>query len=438
MTTSRPNIVFILADDLGIGDVGAYGQTRIQTPALDRMAAEGMRFTQFYAGGPVCGPARACLMTGQSQACGFIKGNPGGDPLRENLRTEDVTVAERLKAGGYETACIGKWGLGKAGLSGYPLEKGFDYFVGYDTHVAAHDYYPHTLCRNRGRCRLRRGTYSHDVFTEEALSWIDADRDRPFFLYLAYTIPHTPYNPPDLGPYEDCDWPSPRREYAAMVTRMDRDIGRVLDLLKAKGLERSTLVLFASDNGPQSNYGNGENDMTRFFDSNGVWRGIKRDVYDGGIRIPFLAWWPGIVAPGTESAHVGAFQDLMPTLCELIEEPAPGSTDGISFLPTLTGHPQQQLSHDRLYWEFISMGPEKGGRQSALDVSGNTKAVRYGRHAPVALYDLNQDAGERTNLAGDRPELAADMTRYLDTVRSPSALWPLQWHDRGWRPPEEY
>jgi arylsulfatase A-like enzyme len=432
----RPNILYILADDLGYGEVGCYGQEIIQTPSLDRMAEEGMRFTRHFAGGPVCGPSRACLMTGQSQAIGYIKGNAGGKPERENLREKDTTVAELLSDSGYETACIGKWGLGPEGMSGYPTRKGFDRFIGYDTHRSAHDYYPESLCHNEGRMKLADGTYSHDVFTREALSWLKEDRDDPFFLYLAYTIPHSPYNPPDLGPYADRDWPEIYKKYASMITRMDRDVGRILDYLVETGQAENTLVIFTSDNGPQSSYGEGENEMTRFFNSNGIHRGIKRDVYNGGIIEPFIAWCPGTIAPATSTDHVSGFQDFLPTVCEMLDIDAEVETDGLSYLPVLLGSSQDQEEHDRFYWEYIRMGQEHGGRQSVLDVQRNVKGVRFGRFSDIELYDLSKDPEEENNIADEESNLAKELTHYLDSCRTESDLWPISMHDEGWMPPE--
>jgi arylsulfatase A-like enzyme len=391
----NPNIIYILADDLGYGDVKCFNKDgKISTPNLDRMAKEGMRFTNHFAGGGVCGPSRACLMTGQSQVIGYIKGNPGGNPERENLRAEDMTVAMLLQNEGYEKACIGKWGLGKQGMSGYPLNKGFDRFVGYDTHVSSHD-----------------------------------------FLYLAYTIPHSPYNPPDLGEYAHTDWPETYRKYAAMISRMDRDVGRLLQILKEPGQSENTLVIFASDNGPQSEYSNPPNTMTAFFDSNGEYRGIKRDVYHGGIIVPFIAWWPGKVKEGTESNHLSGFQDFLPTVCELTGIELKTKTDGISYLPSLLGKDKKQAKHIWMYWEFISMGGSTtGGRQSVLNVEKNVKAVHYGRFRPIELYDLNNDPAELVNVASEYSKLAEQCTRYLDNCRTASKLWPNSMLDKGWNP----
>ena len=429
-----PNIIFILADDLGYGDIGAFGQKRIKTPSLDMMAKEGLVFTRHYAGGPVCGPSRACLMTGFDQGHGYIKGNPGGMDERETLRKEDTTVAELLNNAGYETVCIGKWGLGKLGSTGYPLDKGFDYFVGYDTHVAAHNYYPKKLCKNESWLELSSGTYSHDVFTSEAIQYLKKEHDKPFFLYLAYTIPHGPYNPPDIAPYNAEDWPDSYKKYAAMITRMDRDIGKILTLIKENALAQNTLLIFASDNGAQSIYGLGENDMTRFFDSNGSLRGIKRDVLEGGVRVPYIAWWPGRIKSG-KSEIVTAFQDFMPTACELAGVKPSGNIDGMSMVPLLLGNAEDFKGHKMLYWEFIRMGSETGSRQGVLEVPENIKAVRYGTKGDIKLYFLDNDMSETTDLSKQYPALSQKMKIYMDTVRTESKLWPIP--DYGWRAPDE-
>ena len=433
--TQNPNIIYILSDDLGYGDVGAYGQKEILTPNLDRMAEQGLRFTQHYSGGPVCGPSRATLMTGMSQAVGFIKGNPDGKWYKENFRPQDITIAEKLKEAGYTTACFGKWGLGPQGRSGYPTNQGFDHFIGYDTHIAAHNYYPKKLCQDDGKLALKKGTYSHDLFSEKAIEYISEEHDKPFFLYLAYTIPHNPYNPPDVKPYQNKNWPDKYKKYAAMITRMDGDIGRILDLLAKKNLDDNTLVIFASDNGPQSSWGKGRDAMTKFFNSNGPVRGIKRDVYDGGVRIPMIAWWPGKIAPG-ESDHISGFQDIMPTFCELVNIQPPAGIDGISMLPTLLGQPEKQKQHETMYWEFVRVvrGKSAGARQGLLLVKDNIKAIRFGEDYPMELYDLDSDIGESKDLSKSNPELTQKLEAYMHSVRSKSEYWPASLLKKGWRP----
>jgi len=430
----QPNIIYILTDDLGYGDLGCYGQTKIKTPCLDRMAAEGMRFTRHYAGAPVCGPSRACLMTGRHQGTGYIKGNPvNGNDVP--LRPEDRTIAESLQTAGYATACIGKWGLGKAESTGYPTRKGFDHFYGYDSHRACHDYYPDFLWRGEAKEPLPAGTYSHDALTAEALRWVGevAERERPFFLYLAYTIPHDPHDPPDDKPYSDERWPEKYRNYAAMITRLDRDVGRLFALLEEKGIDERAIVMFASDNGPGSTYNAENRDMVRFFRSAGDYRGMKRDVYDGGIRVPLVARWPGAIAPGVVSTHLSAFQDVFPTLAELAGAALPAGLDGISMVPELLGRSgEQQRRHERLYWEFTNYGESAGGRQSCLDAVNGWKAVRYGSKGAVELYDAEQDWAEMHNVASAHPEAASELARYMDEVRTYSELWPMP--EQGWKP----
>lgn len=432
------NIVFILTDDLGYGDLGYMGQEKIKTPSINSMAEEGLRFSRHYAGGPVCGPSRACLLTGLHQGHGYIKGNPGGVDQRETLRKQDLTVSEVLKSADYETVCIGKWGLGKHGTSGYPLNKGFDYFVGYDSHVAAHNYYPKKLCKNEGWLKLKPKTYTHDLFADEALSFINGEHKKPFFLYLNFTIPHLPYNPPDMGIYKDMDWPDKYKNYASMITRMDGDVGRVLAALKATGLDENTVVIFTSDNGPQSSWGAGENDMTKFFNSNGEIRGIKRDLYEGGVRVPYIVWSPSNIGSG-DCDKITAFQDFFPTACDIANVETPEGLDGRSMLPLFLGDEDQFEEPSHLYWEFIRMGgagPENwGGRQGVLDVKNGIKAVRYGSEGDVEIYDLNSDPAESTDISDDEKQITDRLKLYMDTVRTESELWPMP--KEGWAKPNK-
>jgi arylsulfatase A-like enzyme len=429
-----PNVILILADDLGYGDVGCYGQKHIRTPRLDRMAGEGLRFTQFYAGSTVCAPSRCVLMTGLHVGHAYIRGN-----ARNNLRPEDVTVAEVLQSAGYATALVGKWGLGHEGSSGVPTRQGFDSFLGYFGQNHAHNYYPHFLWRNEQRVSLKnvvpkpgrdgqgvasaKVEYSHDVFVAEALRFIEASKERPFFLFLALTIPHANNEAgkegmevPDLGEYAGRDWPPPRRAHAAMISRMDRDVGRILDRLQQLKLDERTLVLFTSDNGPHREGGYDPD----WNDSNGPLRGIKRDLYEGGIRVPLIARWPGRIQPGV-SEHVGHFADVMPTLAELAGEPArhalPPNLDGLSFVPTLLGRPAEQKQHDYLYWEFY----EKGGSRAVR--LGNYKGVCVPYHGPVQLYDLSRDVGERHDIAQQQPAVVERIRAILANARTPSELW---------------
>ncbi|MDH7571550.1 MAG: arylsulfatase, partial [Armatimonadota bacterium] len=323
-----PNIIFILADDLGYGDVGCYGQELIQTPNVDRLAAEGLRFTQCYAGSTVCAPSRCALMTGYHTGHCRIRGN-----ALVPLRPEDLTVAEVLRARGYGTGVFGKWGMGEPGTTGVPNRKGFDEWFGYLNQTHAHNYYPDYLWKNEERYPIpenangARRVYSHDLITREALEFVQRQGGRPFFLYLAYTIPHANnernrqsgegMEVPSDAPYSDRPWPQPEKNKAAMITRMDADIGRLMELLKTQGIDRDTLVFFSSDNGPHRE---GSNDP-KFFKSSGPLRGIKRDLYEGGIRVPMVVRWPGRVPAGRTSAFPWAFWDFLPTAAEVAGAP---------------------------------------------------------------------------------------------------------------------
>ena len=427
---NKPNIIFILADDLGYGDLGCYGQTQIQTPNLDRLAAEGMRFTQCYAGSTVCAPSRCCLMTGYHSGHALVRGN-----ARVPLRPSDVTVAELLQGAGYHTGLIGKWGLGNEHTTGQPREQGFDYSFGYLDQGHAHNYYPERLVRNGADIKLegnvedppgvavKRVQYSHDLFAQEALDFVRGNAKHPFFLYLALTIPHANneggretgngMEVPDFGPYADQPWSDTEKGKAAMITRMDKDIGRLMDSLKAQGLDENTIVFFSSDNGSHKE---GGADPT-FFKSSGPLRGIKRDLYEGGIRVPGIVRWPGHIAPGSVNDLTWAFWDVLPTLCELAGTTPPARLDGISFVPTLLGV-GEQAKHEYLYWEFH----EKGSLQAVR--AGDWKAVRrYG--GECELYDLKTDLAEASNVAAQHPDVVAQLTAYLDSARTESEHWPL-------------
>ena len=424
----KPNIIFILADDLGYGGLGCYGQKQIQTPRLDRMAAEGMRFTQFYAGSTVCAPSRCVLMTGLHTGHCLVRANG-----RVPLRPEDVTVAEVLKKGGYATGLVGKWGLGDEGSTGLPTRQGFDSFFGYLNQTHAHNYYPPFLLRDEQRVPLRnvmpRGRdggpgvavekveYSHDLLTAEAIRFVEGNKDRPFFLYLAYTVPHANNEAgrngmevPDYGLYAEKPWPEAQKGHAAMIGRLDRDVGRLLDRLKALGLDGETAVFFSSDNGPHREGGADP----AFFDSNGPLRGIKRDLYEGGIRVPMIVRWPGKVKPGGVSDHAGYFADFLPTAAELAGVDCPAGLDGISVAPTLLGRPQK--AHEALYWEF---------RGSQAVRMGRFKAVRKRLDGPIELYDLQKDVGEEQDVAAGQPAVVERIREYLAGARTESAHWPL-------------
>jgi arylsulfatase A-like enzyme len=434
----RPNIIFILADDLGYGDLGCYGQETIKTPNLDQMAVEGMRFTDHYAGSTVCAPSRCALMTGLHTGHCWIRGN-----ALLPLRPEDVTVAELLKKAAYQTGIIGKWGLGEAGSTGIPNKQGFDYWFGYLNQRHAHNYYPEFLWRNEEKVPIEgnklpapepggwgrsveRATYSHDLFAQEALSFVERNRDKTFFLYLAFTIPHANNEAgqngmevPSLEPYADKDWPQPQKAHAAMITRMDRDIGRLFGKLKELGLDRDTLVMFSSDNGPHKE-GGGDPD---FFRSSGSLRGYKRDLYEGGIRVPMIARWPGKIKPGSISNHICAFWDFLPTCCELAGIETPQGLDGISMLETLLSRTDQQKKHEFLYWEFHEQGKKQAVRMD--DWKGVRLNVAKDPDGPIELYNLKDDIGEKHDVAGQHPDIVAKIAEYMKLSHAPSEHWPL-------------
>ena len=443
----RPNLIWIMADDLGYGELGCYGQKAIHTPNLDRMAREGIRFTRFYAGATVCAPSRSVLMTGLHHGHTRVRGNAGaGNPIAQALRPEDVTVARVLHDAGYRTALVGKWGLGDVGLaeSGLPRKHGFDVFFGYLNQSHAHNHFPDFLWRDEQRVTLpntivpmgkhgagyatKSVAYADDLFAEESLKFVAENRDRTFFLFWSMVVPHANNERtralndgaevPDYGPYADRDWPASDKGQAAMITRLDGYVGRMLDQLKEQGLDSRTLVIFTSDNGPHNE---SHHDLTRFHPSGPV-RGIKRSLTDGGIRVPMIARWPGKIAEGSTSGHVAYFGDWMATAAELAGAKMPRHRDSISFVPTLLGRPADQASHEFLYWEFH----EGGFRQAAL-YRGRWKGIRQGRPGTsLVLYDLNSDVGEKTDVASQYPEITARIDAYLKTARSDSPDWPVR------------
>ena len=438
----KPNIIFILADDLGYGDVGFNGQTKIQTPAIDQLAKEGMVFTNHYAGSTVCGPSRGSLLTGLTTGHSTIRGNPGWTTSGKvvDLEKEDITVGEELKRAGYRTAVIGKWGLAARNPDALPTRQGFDYFYGFADHAKAHHYYPEKIWINDKEETIsgnktieKKGKYSHDEFTKEALQYIRNNKDNPFFLYLAYTIPHFELTVPEDSkePYKNLGWPVREMKsnkgrgyqhdkdghlaYAGMVSRMDRDISRIMNLLKELNLDEETVVIFTSDNGPE--YDNLENE---FFNSNGSFRGKKRDLYEGGIRVPFVIRWPGKIKAGSTSDHISAFWDFLPTACELAGIQPTGKTDGISYLPTLLGSKPQQKEHAYLYWEFN----EKEGPIQAIR-KGDWKAVKF-LEKPMEIYNLLNDPGEEKNLTSARPDLVKEFTGIIANARVYSKEFQLK------------
>ena len=443
----RPNLIWIMADDLGYGDLGCYGQKVIATPNIDRMAKQGLRFTQFYAGATVCAPSRSVLMTGQHHGHTRVRGNAGQlNPIAQALRAEDTTVAKALQQSGYRTALIGKWGLGDVGpaQSGLPRQQGFDSFFGFLNQHHAHNHFPDFLWRNEekvllkndivpvgqagGGYSLKPQEYADDLFAEEALRFVNENRQRPFFLYWSMVIPHANNERsgklgdgtevPDLGAYAQLDWPAQDRGQAAMVSRMDSYVGRMLDELKRLGIDKNTLVIFTSDNGPHNE---SKHDLKRFQPS-GPLTGIKRSLTDGGIRVPMIAWWPERIAAGTDCGHVAYFGDWMATACELAGTPLPANRDSISFSPALRGDLTSQRRHEFLYWEFH----ENGFHQAAL-YQGRWKGIRNGSPtAALRVYDLQEDIGEKQDLATQRPDIAEKLASYLKSARSESPDWPIR------------
>lgn len=434
----RPvNVIYILADDLGYGDIGCYGQQKIKTPNIDRMAQEGMLFTQHYAGCTVSAPSRCSLMTGLHTGHSQIRGNKEIKPEGQQPMTEDTyTLGKLMKSAGYTTGIFGKWGLGYPGSTSVPANMGFDEFFGYNCQRQAHSYYPDHLWHNNDTVFLHendnegRKIYSQDLIHEQALNFIRDNKDKPFYAMLTYTLPHAELNLPHDSIYQMYEnafeevpydgkmgyHPSekPYASFAAMVTRLDKYVGDVMAELKELGLDKNTIVIFTSDNGPHREGGANPD----YFRSYGPLKGVKRDVYEGGIRVPMIAWGPENIKAGVKSEHISAFWDVMPTLAELTGVTLPEASDGISFLPTLLSKGKQK-QHDYLYWEFH----ELNGREALR--SGNWKLIRQ----PVVgetileLYDLSSDIHEDNNLAQQNPEKVKELEVLMDGARTESPLF---------------
>jgi len=427
LAAEKPNILFILADDLAYGDLGCYGQKQISTPNLDRLAADGMRFTQAYAGSTVCAPSRCSLMTGLHTGHATVRGNKKPEV---GIRSSETTAAALLKQSGYETAIFGKWGLGGPATGSVPNTRGFDHFFGYLDQLHAHNYYPEHLWENQNEFFLtanwfdQRKEYAPDLFTRRALDFLKRPRQNPFFLYLTYTIPHADnelgrskgngMEVPDNSAYANRDWPEVERNFAAMISRMDGDIGKILDQLKRSGQDRNTIIFFTSDNGPHKEGGHNPD----FFQSRGPLRGIKRDLYEGGIRIPFLARWTGTIPAGVASDQVIAFWDFLSTAAELVGVQPPPGLDGASFLPTLIGKPQP--AHAPLYWEFHE------GRFAQAIRTGDWKGVRLNPDQPIELYDLKTALGEQDNIAPKHPDVVRKIDSLMKSSRTDSTEFPIK------------
>ncbi len=417
--TQRPNIIYIMADDLGYADLGCYGQKLIRTPHIDRMAAEGRKFPQCYAGNAVCAPSRSSLMTGLHPGHTTVRNNfaqVGGVPPqgRVPLRAEDVTVAEVLKKAGYATGITGKWGLGEPDTSGVPNRQGFNAWFGYLNQRHAHTYYPEYLWKNEEKITLegnldgRREQYTHDMFTRFGLDFIKRHRAGPFFLFMSYTIPHGKYEVPDDAPYSDKDWPEKLKNYAAMVTRLDGDVGKMLSLLKELGIDDDTIVFFTSDNGAAF--------VEPTFNSSGRLRDKKGSLYEGGIRVPMIARWPGRIEPGSVSRQVWTFWDFLPTAAALAGVAPPENIDGISVVPALLS--EKTIARDFLYWEFPTGGYKQAVRH------GRFKAVRNRWGAPLELYDLDADPSETSDIAAAHPEVVARIEAHMKSAHVASPHWP--------------
>ncbi len=430
---ASPNVVFVLADDMGIGDLGCYGQQKIKTPNIDRLARNGLLFTHHYSGSTVSAPSRCCLLTGKHTGNAYVRGNKGVQSdegfFDLHLPDSETTVADLFKEAGYRTMCVGKWGLGGPHTSGSPANQGFDYFFGYLSQGSAHRYYPEYLYENDEKVMLNGEVYSHFLIMEKGLDFIRQNASSPFFAYFAITPPHADLDYPDLSQYEDA-FPEkpyindkkkgfktqmkPKAAYASMVSEIDKNVGQIIDLLKELGIWENTILIVASDNGVHKVGGHDPD----FFDSNGPFRGYKRDLYEGGIRAPFIISWPEVIRSGRTTDHISTFWDFLPTMAELIGVKAPEGIDGISYLPTLYGNDGDQKEHEYIYYEFY----EQGGKQSIMQ--DGWKLVRLNMDTPQAiceeLYNLTEDPGETHNVIGENRPIADRLRKLAQRLHTPS------------------
>ncbi|MCH2149894.1 MAG: arylsulfatase [Phycisphaerales bacterium] len=460
-TDRPPNIILIMADDLGWNEVGAYGQDKIRTPHMDQLAREGMRFTDHYSGSTVCAPSRCVLMTGKHTGHAVVRANWENGGWGEDepegqypLPDEQITIAEVLKEKGYATGCFGKWGLGGPDTEGHPNNQGFDQFVGYLCQRRAHNFYPTHIWKNDEKLefdapyhnghekiteplatedeyqqRWSQGTYACDVMRDAAVEFINDHADEPFFLYYPSLIPHVAIQVPQeeteayprewdpepyLGQKGYLPHARPNAAYAGMISRLDREIGQLLDALEQQGLTDNTLVIVTSDNG--TTWAGGVD--AAFFDSTGPWRGLKGSFYEGGIRVPMIARWPGRIEAGTTSDVPSSFQDHMPTLCAAAGADEPAGHDGRNLLPVLSGE-RKTVDREHLYWEHVAKQAVRKGRWKALRLR-----LKQGDDT-IVLYDLENDPGEQTNVAKDNPEVVADMIRIMNEEHVPSDVFPL-------------
>ncbi|NEN25064.1 arylsulfatase [Cryomorpha ignava] len=450
---AKPNIVYILADDLGYGDLSSYGQKKFNTPNIDALAEKGIKFTQHYSGSTVCAPSRSALITGLHTGHTTVRGNEEIQPEGQYpINDSDFTIAELLKEAGYTTGAFGKWGLGPVGSSGDPINQGFDVFYGYNCQRMSHSYYPFHLWDNDQKVVLDEnsgsgeGVYAPNLIHQKALAFIDANKDKPFFLFYPSTIPHAELAAPEeyiakyrekfapdkayfgvdegprykMGGYSS--QPETHATFAAMVTLLDDEVGEIVAKLEELGIANNTLIIFTSDNGPHKE-GGADPD---FFNSNGPLKGYKRDLYEGGLRVPMVARWDGVIKPSTETDHISAFWDLMPTFADIANVDAPETTDGISFLNALKGQPQDE--HAFLYWEF----PERGGSQAVR--MGKWKGVRSGVNrgfdSPIELYDLSTDLGEKKNIANQNQAIVDSIVTIMQNAHMESAVFPFKFEQK--------
>ena len=438
-SVAKPNIIYILLDDAGYGDLSCYGQKKFLTPNIDRLASEGMKFTNHYSGSTVCAPTRSVIMSGLHTGHTPSRGNREIRPVGQfPIPAGTFTIAEALKNAGYATGAFGKWGLGNPGSEGDPIHQGFDRFFGYNCQRNAHTYYPTWLFDDLRKIELDGKTYAHDLIMDKTVEWIDRQHDKPFFCFLPVTIPHAAMHVPEkyaapfrkkfpefenkVGRYGN-NKPfakNPAAQFAGMMTALDEGIGRILKTLERHQIDTNTIILLSSDNGPHKEGGH----MPKYFNSSGGLRGFKRDLYEGGIRCPLLVRWPGKIKAGTTSDHISAHWDLFPTFCELAGTETPDDLDGISFLPALLGAEQKQ--HEYLYWEFF-----EGGGKRAVRI-GKWKAVqnqvnREGQNASIEIYDLESDRAETRNLADQNAELITRVRNIFKRAHTPSALWKFNW-----------
>lgn len=444
---NKPNIIYILADDLGYGDVSVYGQEKFSTPNIDRLAAEGMLFTQHYSGSTVCAPSRSALMTGMHTGHTVVRGNKEIQPEGQYPIPDDTyTLAEALKKVGYTTGAFGKWGLGFPGSEGDPLNQGFDIFYGFNCQRLGHNYYPFHLWSNKDSIVLTensngaKGTYAPELIHTQTLKFLDDNKDKPFFLYVPTIIPHAELAAPkaymekhrgkylpekaykghdegpgfNLGPYRSQE--ETHAAFAAMVNILDDQVGEIMDKVVQLGIADNTIIIFTSDNGPHQEGGADP----EYFNSNGPFKGVKRDLYEGGIRVPMIVKWPEKIKANSKTDHVSAFWDIFPTFSEIVGATTPDNLDGISFLPTLLQNGNQK-EHEYLYWEFH----EQGGRQAIR--KGDWKAVKYhvlkNPDAPMELYNLSEDIGEENNVARSHPEVVKEMQAIFETARTDSDVF---------------